>query len=421
MSYIIPGNSVYEDIQAVRTARLQFIKAFIDVHAPALELPAMLLSWAQNASDNWYAALIKSDAEWAEKEGAFLAIGIAGAPARERTNIIKELLRSRYVDRPDLLERYNIDQTTPRSRKGLMRMADDVYEMHARLVAEGDPLVLPDAMIDGLKSLIDAVKAAETAAQDEFEDAKSATRELQAIFRTDSKKLALLYDWAVAMWGAEDPRMIEIGFVQRYPQSGGGGGEVPAAPEDFGYLWLDPVLQFGWHAVDGATSYQIAFSEDGGVVWEELYSGADTDFEYEPPVGLRQYRVRARNADGYGEWSDIIEYEIAGEPPMGAYPNELTGLYANYSDFPSPIIIVGHDGQTGAESYRLKRLKVLIGDPDPTNADMPVDNYITGLSPDPYADADIEPGCKCAYWACGVDAGDVEGEWTGPVIESYVE
>jgi len=133
---------------------------------------------------------------------------------------------------------------------------------------------------------------------------------------------------------------------------------------------------------------------------------------------MRQYRVRARNADGYGEWSDVVEYEIEGEPPMGEWPNELTGLYANYSDFPSPIIIVGHDGQTGADTYRLKRIKVSIADPDPTNADMPEENYVEGLNEDPFADSDIDPDDKCAYWACGVQA-NVEGEWTGPVIVEY--
>ncbi|MCK5844192.1 MAG: fibronectin type III domain-containing protein, partial [Victivallales bacterium] len=344
---------------------------------------------------------------------------LAEAPARERTNIIKELLRSRYTDRPELREHYNLDKNTPRSRVGMMRLADGILEMHARLVAEGDPLVLPDAMMDNLSALIDAVKAASSVAYDEREDATMASKELQALYNTDSKKLKLLYDWAVAMWGANDPRMIEIGFVQRFPQSGGGGGEVPDVPEDFMYSWLDPFLKFTWDALESVTSYQLAYSEDGGATWEELYSGDEVGYEYEPPVGARKYRVRARNANGYGDWSGIIEYEVEGEPPMGEWPNELTGLYAIHHDVPAIFNEIGHDGQTGADSYRLKRVKVLIADPDPTNADMPVENYVEGLSGDPYADTDINPGDKCAYWVCGVDEFGVEGAWTGPAICEY--
>jgi len=410
MSYIIPGNNVTQDIYLVRTARLKAIKDFIDVHAAALSLPPELLDWSHFAYDIWYAALIKSDAEHGEKEGAYLAIALAEAPARQRVNIIKELLRSRYADRPELREHYNLDKTTPRSRGGMMQLADGIFEMHNRLVSEGDPLVLPDAMMDNLSALIEAIKVADT----------TATKVLKALFDADSKMLALLYDWARAIWGRYDLRFELIGMVPaKQGQGGGGGGEVPAAPTGFTFEWLEPVLQFSWDAVEGATSYQIAFSEDGGEVWEELYTGEEVGYEYEPPEGMRQYRVRARNADGYGEWSDVVEYEIEGAPPMSEWPAELTGLYANYSDFPSPIIIVGHDGQTGADTYRLKRVKVSIADPDPTNADMPAENFVEGLNEDPFADSDIAPDDKCAYWACCVDAADVEGEWTGPVVGEY--
>jgi len=298
-------------------------------------------------------------------------------------------------------------------------VAFGLVDAHQNQVAEGDPLVLPDAMINNLKDIATAARIAFRAAHGELEEAKGSTVAIESLYDNDTYNLRLLYNWAVSMWGKADTRLIKLGFVQRYPPTGGGGGEVPGVPTGFTFEWLEPVLQFSWYAVEGATSYQIAFSEDGGGVWEELYTGEEVGYEYEPPEGMRYYRIRARNADGYGDWSDVVEFEIEGAPPMGEWPAELTGLYANYSDFPSPIIIVGHDGQAGADSFRLKRVKVSIADPDPTNADMPEENYVEGLNEDPFADSDIAPDDKCAYWACGVDAADVEGEWTGPVVGEY--
>jgi len=420
MAYIILDNSFSTDPPEIRDARLTLLSSTIDEYQPQLNLPPALFDWALNAYSNWQTEYIKKSTERGEKEEAVQTAQETESALYERYTDIKALLKSIYTS-DQKIQIYGVDIDIPARRRDLIAAAYKLKGGHEDLKSLGDPDVLPDAMIDGLIALADACDAAFKSASHESEDAIKATEEFDALFDADTNNLRVVFNWCISMWGRKDTRLYNLGFVpKKYTQSGGG-GEVPAAPEDFGYVWLEPVLQFGWHAVDGATSYQIAFSEDGGVVWEELYSGADTDFEFEPPEGLRQYRVRARNANGYGEWSDIIEYEIEGAPPMGAYPNELTGLNAYYSDFPPPIFIVGHDGQTGAVSYRLKRLKRLITDPDPTNADMPVDNYIEGMSADPYADTDIEPGCKCAYWACGVDEFGVEGEWTGPVICEYPE
>jgi len=49
-------------------------------------------------------------------------------------------------------------------------------------------------------------------------------------------------------------------------------------------------------------------------VWEELYAGEDNTYTYAHPVGSRTYKVRARNANGYGEWSDPVEFEVEEVP-----------------------------------------------------------------------------------------------------------
>ena len=355
-----------------------------------------------------------------QKEGAFLELALKDTELEFTYHDIKEVILARYVNEKRKLEEYKFEGRFPdgmKARIEKVRKVVETTELHRSL---GYSVVIPVAMSDRLTNAADAVEGIYDTADHERFESEHATHILNTLFDSDSIKLRELYSWARATWGRYDLRFELIGMVPaKQGQCGGGGGEVPAAPMMFEYSWLEPVLQFSWDAVEGATSYQIAFSEDGGEVWEELYTGEEVGYEYEPPEGLRQYRIRARNADGYGEWSDVVEFEIEGAPPMGEWPAELTGLYTIHHDVPVIFNEVGHDGQTGADSYRLKRVKVLITDPDPTNADMPEENYVEGLNEDPFADSDIDPDDKCAYWACGVDAADVEGEWTGPVVGEY--
>lgn len=419
MPYIIPNNNSGRDLPHIRQARLDLIEANIDSLAPELSLPPELLDFCHIAAGRYRSAFIKIEIEWGQKEEAIQTVQEAEDALRERYAILKDLLKVRYPG-DDLRVSYGIMEDIPRPRGQLESKVDKLIENHGIQSAVGDPNVLPDAMIANLQVLRDTMHTAQIGAEREFKEAKDSTKEALEIFEEDTEMLRVLYNWCVAIWGKDSTNMLLMGFVQRYPGSGGGGGDVPSVPEGFMLSWLDPTLKLAWMPVEGATSYQLAFSEDGGGTWEELYSGAETGFEYEPPSGLRQYRVRARNANGYGEWSVVLEYDIEEPAPVGSWPDELSGLYAIFHDFPSPFIEVGHDLQDGADGYNLKRLVVAIADPDPTEEDMPVDNFAEGLTPDPYADAEINPGDKCAYWMCGVQGG-VEGAWTGPVIATVVE
>ena len=50
------------------------------------------------------------------------------------------------------------------------------------------------------------------------------------------------------------------------------------------------------------------FSTDGNN-WNPLYEGEQNSFEYQPPAGLRYYRICAFNEFGEGEWSDTASFE----------------------------------------------------------------------------------------------------------------
>ena len=100
-----------------------------------------------------------------------------------------------------------------------------------------------------------------------------------------------------------------------YPTGSGGGtpGEPPAAPE----LSYSPD-GFHWDAVPTATSYQLVYRASDATEWLELYSGPlpETSVPFEPGNGEWIARLRARNADGYGDWSEERTVIIGLQPPV---------------------------------------------------------------------------------------------------------
>lgn len=85
---------------------------------------------------------------------------------------------------------------------------------------------------------------------------------------------------------------------------GSGGSTTLTAPADFSFNGSE--RNFGWSAVENATSYQVEMSVDN-VEFVEIYAGADTAFEYTPEANVkRYYRVRARNSAGFGPFCDVL-------------------------------------------------------------------------------------------------------------------
>ena len=124
-------------------------------------------------------------------------------------------------------------------------------------------------------------------------------------------QLRVIYQIATLIWGTQSPNLIAIGYAPAKPRPGGG---QPDAPANLIAVWETPDLQLSWNASDNTTSYQLAYSTDNEL-WEELFAGDLLNFKYEPPIGKRWYKVRARNSNGFSDWSNTVSYERMEEPP----------------------------------------------------------------------------------------------------------
>ena len=84
------------------------------------------------------------------------------------------------------------------------------------------------------------------------------------------------------------------------------GGLKP--PTNLAYRPGDFVIS--WSPVENATSYELEYSPDGSA-WVVAYSGSDDAVQYIPAVeGWAYFRCRARNANGFGEFSEVLKADI---------------------------------------------------------------------------------------------------------------
>ena len=102
----------------------------------------------------------------------------------------------------------------------------------------------------------------------------------------------------------DSPAKIE--FYLLYPETTPIGSLT--APENFAFD--AEISTFSWDIVPNATSYELESSTDG-INFVEYWTGPDTSCVYTAtPATLMYFRVRGRNAGGYGPFSSVIEYNF---------------------------------------------------------------------------------------------------------------
>ena len=115
-----------------------------------------------------------------------------------------------------------------------------------------------------------------------------------------------------------------------------------------------------WGAVENATSYELEYSQDAAA-WTEAYAGSDDAVQYIPSVeGWAYFRCRARNANGYGEYSEVLKtgyYQIL--PP----PNNIHAKIEANTD--NGLILIW-DEVPSATNYLIYTSIVPLGKPEET-------------------------------------------------------
>jgi hypothetical protein len=305
---LILHNNFSRDSYALRGERTTELSGNIAEVAADLGLTQAQTDWAIASFPVFLQAQAKRNVEEGEKRMAQEAYENAYDKGYQLYMRIKELLTALIMDTPqeEEIERaYGIKGRSPQNYNELTGKIQTMVDENDILVADGDSRIAPTTAIDQIKvDLTNLIKARQLVGVERKESAQ-AYDSLHALFEEDTQQLRIIYQIATLVWGPRSPNLLAIGFAPLKPHPGGG---QPADPKDFIYQVDGVIVTFRWGLTDHATSYQLAYSDDNEL-WEELYAGDLLTYGYEPPVGKCWYRVRARNSNGFGDWSDTISYE----------------------------------------------------------------------------------------------------------------
>jgi hypothetical protein len=174
------------------------------------------------------------------------------------------------------------------------KVARNAVEYLADLAAAG----VTQALIDDLDDKITEFKAAKDAQDDAImnRDAASNNRIKKA---NELYGLLINYsDVGKTVW-YETNEAYYNDFVIYAP---GAGSLTP--PENLRFFFGSTT--FFWDVVEHATSYSLECSSDG-VDFIEIFAGSETEFAYTPQSVITYLRVRARNSNGFGPYSNVLE------------------------------------------------------------------------------------------------------------------
>ena len=229
--------------------------------------------------------------------------------AYEKYMPLKEYLWAKIAGTPqedEIAEGYGIMRAAPRNFFELNEAINRMKSKHTALTTEGDERVAPQTALDALIAAnTNMYKASEGVSAENVESA-AAYDALHALFEEDTIKLRLIYQLAVIVLGKYNPKLMLLGFAPSVPRPGSG------QPGDVDTFVLntdnEPNVTFTWNKPTGTTSSQLVYSEDNQV-WEVLLYDDLYEYTYNPPDGLRYYKVRVRNANGFSGWCNTLQYE----------------------------------------------------------------------------------------------------------------
>ena len=181
---------------------------------------------------------------------------------------------------------------------------------------------LTQAMLDDMEDLNDEFEVAKNSQNTKVSERDSSTEE-RIIKGNEIYSLDAIYcEIGKRVYAKSDPAKYNDYIIYTAASPGS-----LTAPVNFAF---DPIIyDLTWDAVENATSYEVQSSTDG-TNFTEYWTGPGTDCTLEEiPSVLTYYRVRARNAGGYGPFSVVVQYNFAApvQAPINlAYDTETSNF-----------------------------------------------------------------------------------------------
>ena len=329
---IFKNNNLTKDTDAEHLARAQMMAVGVATYGAALDFtPAQITEYDAYATDI-YAALNTQHEESADVDEYFVLVknthDSAVAKYRACQLVIKGEMESATPGTVEYLdERFDIEDDIPRGRKGFLKVAEFMVSAYDAIGVEHPDVALPATAFEELRTLVAELLAAMEAIGRELAEQKEATVSKNVLRTTVGEKgMRKCFHRAVAYWGDDDPRLLELGLVPKssiwtpgQPEP----GEEPLIP------WPGPAEFEAEHLGGGTVELRpklIADMVDGTIErrkkpdypWEMITSSITIEDgkviphrDLNAPMGMIvEYKFTPLNAGGEKGLETIVEVNV---------------------------------------------------------------------------------------------------------------
>ena len=224
---------------------------------------------------------------------------------------------------------------------------DNAVTYAAELATEGiNTLYLTsfNSAIDAYENAIDGVASKKTERDIGTESKILKGNELYAL-------IVKYCDYGKAVWDGVSPARYNDYII--YVGTSPGSLEAPT-----GISFNIANMKISWDTLENATSYIASISTDGGVSYQEVYSGSDTFFVYQPIYfGTVSVLIKGHNSGGHGPASDPYTFSYFDVLPAPE------GLSINLVSSTTGLIRLNFEEVASATTYKIFRSVVALGAP----------------------------------------------------------
>lgn len=317
-------NNLSMDTKEVRLYRLMRMQNNIDTYAVLLGVVGAILAWAQGCYTRFTDAVTAATVEDGESQDSRILLRDKFKTALDYYQKAKEILQAKldlYPPDDHLLASYAIKRSTPRTYQALKEAIDALIYTHDKLDGEGDERIIAQAIIDQLIIYRDDFFDAMEAAGIDDRETDDAYALQHRYFDEDTERLKLIFKIACLIWGDDDPRLKDLGFVpsseiwtpgQPPVEWPDWPGPVEASVEQVGEGWV----RITYSGLNGGKTLRIERLKQGEAEWTIEAEGLPLDDPEDPfafdDSGLekRKYTYRLTPFNEAMEAGTPVEIEI---------------------------------------------------------------------------------------------------------------
>lgn len=347
----IINNNFTLDSHAMRAERLVAIQTNLRSLESELQTPAEISAWALHCYSNYMTKWTESNVAQNEKESATFNLEQKILILEEEYQSVRNYAYTIYDTNSNAFRDFKFDEAFPDDRVSKIAKVNEVLEVYEKQKESGQTPILPEVLVLKLQEAATQFNFAYKEQNSAKNHARNTTADFRRLMEADAKQLQSLRAWWYAILGKKDERIGMIGMVN--PEAGGSTGKVPPAPENLRLVRGEKAID--WFPSPGATSYELEMGEDG-TTFEQIYQGEEHEYIFTEIPLVSYWRVRGRNAHGFGDYSQVLRAEYINPLPAP------TDVQVEIDPSISNGLILSWDEVFSADDYIVMRSVVNIGE-----------------------------------------------------------